>query len=233
MSSDAQTITLVSQQSALQVRALRGNTPPVPAGGFGGWQLVARPRRKALTRWKGINPFQQTLSLIFDGFDTDTSVEDSCLTLERMAQPPAARTDPPLIKIVGAVPHPELVYVIGDGNGGDGLAWDASPIYSPSGYRVRQEVVITLLEYVPDDRIAGLPAASRARQQASSDSARAAAAAGGHPTRSHTYTVKGGDTLTSIAARELGSATRWTEIGQLNGLADPYHLTVGQQLRMP
>jgi nucleoid-associated protein YgaU len=226
-------ITLVSRQPALQVRALRGNTPPVPVGGFGGWQLVARPRRKSLTRWTGIEPFKQQLSIILDGVTTDTTVEPACLALERMAQPAAELADPPLVKVVGAVPHPELTYVIGDGSGGDGLAWDANPIYSPSGYRIRQEVVITLLEYVPDDRVAAQPAAAQARQQAAAASSKAASAAGGTTPAARTYTVKSGDSLTSIAARQLGAASRWLEIAQLNGLHDPYTLTVGQQLRMP
>jgi hypothetical protein len=229
---DAQTITLVSQQPPITVRGLRGNTAPIPSGGFGGWQLVARPRRKSLTQWKGVDPFQQQFSLIFDGVTNDASVEPACAALERMAQPPAQRTPPPVIRVIGVVPHPELAYVIGDSNGGPGLTW-GEVMYSRSGYRTRQEVIVSLLEYVADDRIAAVPAATRARQQASAKAATAAAVAGGHPAKTHTYTVKAGDTLTSIGAHQLGAASRWTEIGQLNGLLDPYSLIVGQKLRMP
>jgi LysM repeat protein len=227
-----QTILLVSQQPPITVRGLRGNTPPTPAAGTGGWQLVPRPRRKSLTQWKGIDPFQQQFSLIFDGLANDQSVEPSCLALEQMARPPAEQTPPPIVRVVGVVPHPELDYVIGDGNGGPGLAW-GDVLYSPSGYRIRQEVTVTLLEYVADDRVASVPAAARARQQTAAQAAAAAATAGGHPAKTHSYTVKSGDTLTSIAASQLGAASRWTEIAQLNGLHDPYTITVGQKLRMP
>lgn len=230
---DPQMITIVSrQQPSIQVRGLRGTTAPTPGGGFGGWKLVARPRRKSLTQWQGIDPFQQQLSLIFDGVTDDSSVEPSCIALERLAQPPAQRTAPPTVKVLGVIPHPELVYVIGDGNGGPGLAWGDS-IYSRSGYRIRQEVVVTLLEYVADDRVAAQPAATRAREKGAAQSAGAAAGAGGHTAAAHTTTVKAGDTLTAIAARQLGAAARWTEIAQLNGLHDPYQLAVGQKLRMP
>ena len=36
-----------------------------------------------------------------------------------------------------------------------------------------------------------------------------------------TYTVKKGDTLSAIAARLLGSASKWQSIATLNGVRDP------------
>ncbi len=49
------------------------------------------------------------------------------------------------------------------------------------------------------------------------------------------HTVKSGDTLGSIAADKLGSASRWSEIFDLNrdDIADPDMLTVGVELRLP
>jgi hypothetical protein len=229
----AQYITLSTASPRLQVRALRGETPPVPTGGFGGWQLVPRPRRKALTQWGGIDPFQQQLSLILDGVRGNQSVEEDCLALEQMAQPAGPRLNPPLVTVLGVVPHPELVYVIGDGSGGAGLAWDANPIYSRSGYRIQQKVTVTLLEYVAADRVATGSAAQRAREAAAGQSSQAAAAAGGAAPAVGSYTIRSGATLTAVAARLLGSASRWTEIAQLNGLDDPYRLTVGAQVKLP
>jgi LysM repeat protein len=48
-------------------------------------------------------------------------------------------------------------------------------------------------------------------------------------------TVRHGDTLSSIAERELGSATRWTDIFRANRaqLSDPDELAVGMQLVLP
>lgn len=48
-----------------------------------------------------------------------------------------------------------------------------------------------------------------------------------------TYTVRNGDTLSAIAQRELGAASRWPEIANLNGLANPDLIYPGQELRMP
>ncbi|MFN3430726.1 MAG: LysM peptidoglycan-binding domain-containing protein, partial [Candidatus Sericytochromatia bacterium] len=50
------------------------------------------------------------------------------------------------------------------------------------------------------------------------------------------YTVRPGDTLSAIAARTLGSASRWRELYELNRVAvgpNPGALKVGTRLRMP
>lgn len=47
------------------------------------------------------------------------------------------------------------------------------------------------------------------------------------------YIVKNGDSLSRIAARELGSATRWTEIRDLNPGINPERLKVGDSLTLP
>ena len=52
------------------------------------------------------------------------------------------------------------------------------------------------------------------------------------PAVSWTYTVRTGDSLWSIAARMLGSGSRYTEIKQLNGLKSDL-ITPGQVLRLP
>lgn len=65
-----------------------------------------------------------------------------------------------------------------------------------------------------------------------------AAAPGGAPTGgagARTYTVKKGDTLSEIAQRELGAASRWKEIFEANRgtLNDPDRIMPGQVLTLP
>ena len=50
-----------------------------------------------------------------------------------------------------------------------------------------------------------------------------------------TYTVQSGDCLWNIAARELGSGLRWSEIYELNRdiLSDPDRIQIGQELVLP
>jgi LysM repeat protein len=47
------------------------------------------------------------------------------------------------------------------------------------------------------------------------------------------HTVVSGDTLWSIAQRELNSGSRYIEIADLNGIKDPNRISVGQVLRLP
>ena len=47
------------------------------------------------------------------------------------------------------------------------------------------------------------------------------------------YVVQEGDSLSRIAARQLGKANRYPEIAKLNALKDQDNLTVGMQLKMP
>lgn len=53
-----------------------------------------------------------------------------------------------------------------------------------------------------------------------------------HPTPT-SYTVRRGDSLSSIAARLFGNAERWPEIAAANGIQHPYRLFVDQELVIP
>lgn len=209
VASAAQYVTLTAP--GVTVRALRGDASPILTGGFGGWTQVARPRRKALTQWDGEQPLELTFSILFDGFENGQSVEADCLTLERLARQQQDGSDPPIVRHGGGMPHPELDWIVSD------LSWDVDPVYSQSGNRVRQQVTVKLLEHVAAEAI---PTA-----------ASVAAAKSGGATKA--YVVKTGDTLSSIAAKQLGDHKRWTEIATLNGIRDPKSIRAGQRLRLP
>ena len=55
------------------------------------------------------------------------------------------------------------------------------------------------------------------------------------PAGDRVITVRSGDTLSSLAERELGSSTRWTDIFRVNRaqLSDPDELAVGMRLAVP
>lgn len=221
--SDPRMITLVAGR--LSVTALRGQTAPSPTRAGSGWSKVARPRRKALTVWDGIEPYQVAFSMIFDGLRGEVSVEPDVRTLEQMAEPSGGH-EPPLVRVVGAIPRPGLNYVI------EQIDWDPAPLWSRGGYRVRHEATVHLLEYVRPDRLALNSGAENARTKAAKNAAKAAASSGGKPHKK-TYTVRAGDTLSKIAASQLGDYKRWPEIARLNSIRDPKNLRVGQVLKLP
>ena len=47
------------------------------------------------------------------------------------------------------------------------------------------------------------------------------------------HTVKGGDTLWDLAERHLGGGHNWKQIAELNGIANPKTLQIGQKLKIP
>jgi hypothetical protein len=47
------------------------------------------------------------------------------------------------------------------------------------------------------------------------------------------YTVKHGDTLVTVAARQLGDLNRWHELARLNDIRDPRRISPGDTLRLP
>jgi LysM domain len=74
---------------------------------------------------------------------------------------------------------------------------------------------------------AGKPAA-----KAQAPAPRAAQPAEEPPAAAATYVVQPGDTLSGIAARELGSARLADELARLNGITDPGALRIGQVLKL-
>jgi ABC-type amino acid transport substrate-binding protein len=53
------------------------------------------------------------------------------------------------------------------------------------------------------------------------------------PADAKTYTVVSGDSLSRIAARRLGDASRWPELAQLNNVGNDYLIVPNQKLIMP
>jgi hypothetical protein len=215
--------------------------------GFGGWQEVARPRRSTLSIWQGQPALRMTLSIQFDEWVTQTSVEREIAQLERLASPSASDAQPARVKLVArgsAVPYQARQWVI------DNLIWGDAAI-NAKGDRVRQQVSLSLLEYIADVRVDQVapsqrqrtkstlmqtkPGASQKRvvagksRSSSSSTAPASMLASTDPVAG----FAGGDDLLSIAARELGDASRWVEIAQLNGIRDPRTVVVGQVIKLP
>lgn len=88
---------------------------------------------------------------------------------------------------------------------------DANPGTSPEDLKVGQKLVIP--------EIAGSTSAT------GSDSA--------SPAATSDYVIKAGDTLGSIAQRELGTKNRWKELQDANPGLDPRNLRAGQKIKIP
>lgn len=211
-------VTFFTTAPSLSVTVRMGNDEPKLSGGYGGWEVVPRPRRLGLTVWRGRNPFGLDIPILFDDFSGDGSVEQDISKLERMALPPKALEEPPVVRIRGPVPRSNLLWVIAD------ITWGASTSTVTASGRVRQEATVHLLRYFAEDTVQLQTAAQKSR-----DANKPKKKSGGKKM----LAVTAGDSLSSIAARELGDASRWGEIADLNGIRDPRSITIGTILRMP
>lgn len=235
-------ITIRSVDPPATITARLGADRPNVTQGYGGWTEVVRPQRSVMTVWSGSPSLRMDVSILLDGWGTGTSVERECSALERLGFPSASDGWPPRITIAapGAqVPHQRLPWVIDTLTWGDALA-------NKKGNRVRQQVTLSLLEYVSDVRVGNdsptqlqqLKAMSAKAAQGGARKRIVAARARGTTYKPGTpgTVVAGffeGDDLLSIAAKELGDAKRWPEIAKLNGIRDPRAIVPGQVIRIP
>ena len=144
---------------------------------------------------------------------------------------------------------PEAVYGVVSNNymrsGGDGYKVFASKGMDAYDYGPGLEVTVADYlaansPYQPGLRGnivmgASLSAAAAAPAAAEEEEApkEEAAASGDDSAGGKVYVVKSGDSLWEIAKSQLGDATRYTEIVELNGLGAGATLSIGQELKMP
>lgn len=198
----------------------------------GGWNPVARPRRTALSEWQGQDPVTMAVPIMLDGLATDRSVEPECSILFGWLRVVNGPAQPQVLRVDGHVPLTGQLWVV------SGLEWGET-LRSGSGYRIRQEVTVTLMEYVPSGVVVqavSSPAAAAAQRvtaitstatTSSSSTAAASTPAAG------TYTVKKGDTIQTIAQKQLGNSSKWTQIADMNGIRDARSIKVGRVLKLP
>lgn len=221
-----------SNDQNFYMQCLLGDGTGNPTGGYGGWSIKTRPRRRGFTIWDGNEPLQIDIPILINHEDRDgVSGERDCRQLESMAGANKGFTmrEPPLIWFDsgGVVSHdltdnPNQDWVITNIQWGDCEK-------TTYGNRWRQAATVTVMQFVEDDALKNVSAAQR--RKGNKTAAKRGSRLKGAKHKIHT--VKKGETLGKIAKTELGSAKRWHEIAQLNGIRDPQKLKVGEKLRLP
>lgn len=190
------------------------------SGGVGGWGRRQRPLRRPALEWEGIPEQTLSFTLLLDGWP-DRSVEQDIRALRRMGRPRSRGRPPPELELEYGNMGRGATWVI------DNLSW-GDELRNRQLQRVRQEVTVSLVRYVEADIT--LTPTQRHKERKGK---RGGGGGKKGADRNRVYVVKRGDTLSAVAARQLGRANRWPEIAELNSLRDPNRLRVGQRLRMP
>lgn len=191
----------------LDVTVWLGPEPPTIEAGIGGWNVTERPREVGMTIWGGVEPFQLSLSLMFDGWAARTNQENALANLIAVGR--GDRESPPGVLAVEGLALPADDWVIESMEFGD-------PIYGTDGNRLRQAVTLTLREYVPPEYLRRYKTGKA------------------HASTKHvTVRAKRGDTLAKIAKRRK---VKWTAIRDMNRkLSSKANAPIkeGTQVRVP
>jgi hypothetical protein len=147
--------------------------------GYGDWTVIPVRRNVGITEWAGRRNYAMTLDLLYDGWiqhpmrpslpgsfigrpylppgrpDFSPGVglwlEGIIAGLEALATPGVDMVTPPSLRIYGAVPHPEIRWVI------QNLDWGDSIRDIVTGRRMRQQVTVSLVEYYQPTELQKLP----------------------------------------------------------------------------
>lgn len=197
------------------------------AGGVGGWDTIDRPRATQAVEYTGTPLRTLTLPIVLTGLAADghvgpdVAIESGITKVEACSRRTAATGQPPIFTVAGPVRHLGLRYVV------SGVEWDNDTYQADdTGARTQQFGTLSLTQYAAATVLVVRDPVKKARKKKKD-------AGKGSGKRARTVTVRPGDTLGKIAARELGAAKRWREIATLNGIRDPDNVRAGRVLKLP
>ncbi len=187
--------------------------PCVPTGGgYGGWTVEDREGQEGVVEYSGPEPKGWVVPVLVDGWSGQESVQGDWDGILSLAEAQGERP-PPQIKLVGSVPSAlsRLIWLI------QGVAHEEERL--DDGKKLyRASAKLTLIK----PNLGSLVSSPIKQAQAKSKAKTA-----------RTIHARKGDTLVSIAARELGDPARWREVSALNGSLQPDNLKAGQKVKLP
>lgn len=202
----------------LQLEGWLGPDSPRLTGGFGGWNVTGRPRQVGMTTWDGVDPFELSFQLLWDGLlgpmrrrprRSQYSVEPDLRDLVAVVRGDG-ESDPGIIGVEGIPSLPADRWVVKDVQFGDAIRRESDM------HRVRLMMDFTLLEFVPPHYE---PVSRKAF--------------GRNKGKTVVINTKDGDTPMRIAKRRH---CRWTDLRQLNQdviKSANQHLHKGTKIRVP
>lgn len=143
---DARNYYLIRATNGQSVMCRRGDGAPKLISGGARYNVVNRARRKSTVEWDGDDPYRMDLTVLLDGWLSQTSIESDVSKLNQMRQSPGDLTPPVQVFIDGAVPVKGAKWVVENIDWGDMVLWTTDS--KGAGYRLRQDAVLHMLQYV-------------------------------------------------------------------------------------
>jgi hypothetical protein len=189
--------------------------PVLPTeSGYGGWNVVPAEGAEGTLEYAGVDPERWTLPLKLDAWSSGEDLQPVWDLLMSFASQ-QGDDPPPQVRMAGTIPP-----------GLNARAWiiekpvpGSERLTNQHNQLLRAQVTLNLIK------------ASFARNIASPLKQAQRAAKGAHSSR--TIRARAGDTLVSIAARELGNPLKWRDISKLNGGLQPDNVKAGQRIKLP
>lgn len=200
---------IVCPDPKVDISVQMGDGPATPNAGVAGWEVIDRVEGESITDRGPVQPFTQDVPVLLDGYSKGNSVQRQLDELLSLGGEEAA-----VFRAFGPIHRSGIHYVYG------GEPEFGEVIRDDDGTLLRQRLTLPLMKYVRPDLLR-----KRKRGGQRSGVGRAQAL---------THTVISGETLARIAHKELDNWKRWREIGDLNGIRDPFaKLQPGRVLRLP
>lgn len=143
---DASKYYLIRSSSGASVLCYRGDATPKLISGGARYNVVNRARRKSTVQWDGDDPYRMDVPILLDGWMMQISVENDISKLNMMMRSIGDLIPPVKVFVDGAVPVKGGKWVIETIDWGDMVIWSAKQ--STKGYRLRQDAVLHLLQFV-------------------------------------------------------------------------------------
>lgn len=188
--------------TGVSVDVKRDAAPASIVGVGGRWNVVPRPRRTSFVTWDGSDPYTMDVPILFDGWDLSRSQEKNIALLNHFSISPSDFAPPPQVYVDGALPVTGAVWVLSPQ-----ISWGTNVIWHEDGYRLRQDAIVHLLQFVEAEALSIKP-----------------------PATSHTVAT-GGRTLKQVSRDEYGTTKYWSAIQKANNIRDPKKLP--KTLRIP
>ena len=207
-------ITLKTSDGRHTLTGLIGQNEPRVTDGRGGWQEVARTRKPAVIEWLGPASHKATIEILLDAWASGGTIDSQLAIVEAIA-PLSPTVETPTVYVVGWPLIPSTIpWVVQTAIPSDALR-------RRDGRMARVTMTFDLLQWRQGDVVVrnspGKAAASKAGTSAS---------------KPRTVVVRKGDTLGALAARYLGSASKWTVLAKLNNIRSPNNLKVGTTIKL-